>query len=340
LRRIYPANKWKSGDYIKDLQEVTLPDDWDSSQAVFYLGFWNGPHRLHVSKGNNDGDNRAEALALRVARGPAKEAPELARLIARRVTGTIELDGKLDESDWGAAQPTAPFVNTMSGDAGSFEVHARVLYDAERLYVAFDVEDDYLKSSFEKHDDHLWEQDTVEVMLDPDGDGKNYFEIQVAPTGVVFDTAYDSRRKPQPFGRLDWSSQTKAGVDVRGTLGDDEQDKGYTVEMAIPWSAIALPAAPAIPPAAGATWRINFYVMDARAKGQRAVGWSPPLVGDFHVPQRFGRVVFPQAALAAAPAAPAPATATQQAPAAAPKPAPAAASADGPPPPPTAAPNE
>jgi hypothetical protein len=44
-------------------------------------------------------------------------------------------------------------------------------------------------------------------------------------------------------------------------------------------------------PPEGSTWRVNFYVMDTqRGGGQRAVGWSPPLEGDFHVPARFGRV--------------------------------------------------
>ena len=297
VRRVHPVESWKSGEYIKDVQEITLPSDWDSSEAVFYLGFWNGPHRLHVAKGKNDGDNRAEALVVPVGGAGSGAADEkLPRLIARYARGPIALDGKLEESDWGAAQPTGRFVATMSGNRGTFEAGARVLYNAENLYVAFEVQDDYLKSELSEHDDHLWTQDAVEVMIDPDGDGMNYFEIQVAPSGAVFDTAYDTRRKPKPYGKMDWSSDTKAGVDVRGTIGDDEPDKGYTVEMAIPWSSIGTPEAPAMPPAKGATWRINFYVMDARDKGQRAVGWSPPMVGDFHVPKRFGRVVFPEPA--------------------------------------------
>jgi hypothetical protein len=34
--------------------------------------------------------------------------------------------------------------------------------------------------------------------------------------------------------------------------------------------------------------------MDARPNGQRAVGWSPPRIGDFHTLDKFGRVVFPE----------------------------------------------
>jgi hypothetical protein len=96
-----------------------------------------------------------------------------------------------------------------------------------------------------------------------------------------------------------WSSGAIAKVALDGEVNDDDDDEGYTVELAIPWSAFAAGATPAKPPNAGATWRMNFFVMDTREKGQRAVGWSPPLVGDFHTLERFGRVVFPQAAAAA-----------------------------------------
>jgi hypothetical protein len=295
VRELYPAEVWKKGDYIRDLQEVTLPEDWNSQQAIFYLGFWNGPHRLHVTVGKSDGDNRAEGLVLPVDSGPP--APEPPRLIARRLTAPLKIDGKLDEPDWAAAQTSEAFVQTMTGQKGSFAAHVRVAYDAQNIYCAFEVEDDYLKSTFTQPDDHLWEQDAVEIMIDPDGDGKNYFEIQASTGGVIFDTRYDSRRRPQPFGDIGWSSHAVAKLTLDGTPNDEEADKGYTVEMSMPWSAFDAGANPADPPGAGEQWRMNFFVMDSREHGQRAVGWSPPLIGDFHTLNRFGRVVFPQAAV-------------------------------------------
>jgi hypothetical protein len=298
MRRLYPVERWKKGEYLKDPQEVTLPDDWNSDAATFYLGFYNGPSRLAITAGPQDKENRAEAVTVKVLEGSAQRSqPEVPRLVARRISGPITLDGKLDEPDWQGAQSTAPFVQTMTGAEGSFVANARVLYDAEHLYVGYRVHDDYLKSTFEKHDEHLWEQDCVELMVDPDGDRRNYFEVQVSPAGVVFDTRYDSRRKPQPFGDVAWSSLANAAVSVQGKLNDDGEDEGYTVELAIPWRAFAAGATPAEPPKAGETWRMNFFVMDAREKGQRAVGWSPPLIGDFHTLERFGRVVFPHAAV-------------------------------------------
>jgi hypothetical protein len=49
-----------------------------------------------------------------------------------------------------------------------------------------------------------------------------------------------------------------------------------------------------VPPALGDKWRLNMFRMDypKDAKSQTALGWSPPLVGDFHKLDRFGEIVF------------------------------------------------
>jgi hypothetical protein len=296
VRELYPEPSWKAGEFIRDKQEITIAPDWRSPTASFYLGFWKGNTRLEIVTGPHDAEKRALALTLPVIPGRGTEIP---RLIARRATAPIAIDGKLDEADWKATEQTAPFVQTMTGNKGAFVASARVLYDATNLYVGYEVADQYLKCTFSKNDDHLWEQDAVELMVDPDGDGKNYFEIQVSPTDLVFDTRYESRRVPRPFGDMAWSSAANAKVQLRGKVNDEDADEGYTVELAIPWTAFAAGSTPATPPAAGAVWRMNFFVMDALEKGQRAVGWSPPLIGDFHTLDRFGRVVFPQAAVSA-----------------------------------------
>lgn len=202
------------------------------------------------------------------------------------------IDGRLDDAVWADAPETAAFVGTMTGDPASPHVTARIAWDDANVYVAFEVDDDYLKCTLSGHDPHLWEQDTVEIMLDPGGDGRNYFELQLSPTEQIFDTRYDSRRVPQPFGHVDWDSGMRGAAVVRGTVNDDEDDEGYVAELAIPWGAFHAGSPPADPPRAGDEWRIALYVLDARREGQGGVGWSPPLVGDFHVPDRFGRVVF------------------------------------------------
>src|SRR5690606_3068212 len=161
-------------------------------------------HRLAIRRGDNDGENRVRAASIELGSGPAAAADRPARpepvvepppaLDAKRASGRITIDGKLEESDWANAARTAAFVNTRTGGGAPFEASARMLWDDDNLYVAFEVADDFVKNTIRERDGHLWEQDAVEVFLDPGSDGRNYFELQVSPTGQIFDTRYDTRR--------------------------------------------------------------------------------------------------------------------------------------------------
>jgi hypothetical protein len=203
-----------------------------------------------------------------------------------------KLDGSLGDPIWRLANTTQAFVETRRGGVAPFQASAKLLWDDHHLYVGADVDDTLLRASHTERDDHLWEQDCVELMVDPDGDGKSYFEIQISPRGVVFDTRFDRPRVPRPFGHTDWDSKVRVGVSLRGKLDDREADAGYTVEIAIPWQAFSLSGKPLGPPAIGDEWRANMYVMDLLQDRQQAAAWSPLGTGDFHVPRRFGILAF------------------------------------------------
>ena len=189
----------------------------------------------------------------------------------------------------------------MTGAPVDQKTEAKLLWDNKFLYVAFDNADTDVWSSLTKRDDKLWTQEAVELMIDADGNGKTYVELQVAPNGNVFDTylpeyrkyedSIDPKKKP-----YSWNSKMKVKVNVDGTLNKrDDQDKGWTVEMAIPLEDVRGmdKHAAKLPPAPGDTWRINMFRMDVPAgKPQQASGWSPPMVGDFHALDKFGDLVF------------------------------------------------
>lgn len=214
------------------------------------------------------------------------------KLVLVQTKQPLRLDGSLGDPVWGFANTTRAFVETRHGGVAPVQASAKLLWDELYLYVGVEVHDALLRASHTERDDYLWEQDCVELMIDPSGDGKNYFEIQVSPRGVVFDTRYDSRRVPQPFGHTDWDSKVRLGVSARGDLDDQEADAGYTVEIAIPWQAFSLDRKPIAPPAIGDEWRANLYVMDLIEDQQQAAAWSPLGTGDFHVPRRFGILAF------------------------------------------------
>jgi hypothetical protein len=80
----------------------------------------------------------------------------------------------------------------------------------------------------------------------------------------------------------------KAAVTVDGTIDKPgDKDKGYTVEVAIPWASFT--KSKNHPPKGGDEWRMNFYAM----KNNSGVAWSPILgQGNFHKASRFGRVLW------------------------------------------------
>ncbi len=295
VRRMYPVGRYREGEYVRDVQEITLPENFDAAEAAVYLGVYRGDERLPIRNGADDGDSRVRVVSLPTggARPASAANADLPRLRAIHTTGPIVLDGRLSEVDWQRATPTRAFVDTISGAVAPFAVTTYATWYDAAFYVAFNVADPRLLSPFQNLDDHLWEQDCVEIMLDPGGDGLNYFELQANPRGAVFDTRYDTRRQPQPFGHVDWNSGMRVGVTLRGSVDDELEDEGYTVELAIPWTSLRAGSPQAsTPPAPGEVWRGNFYVMNKLPNGMQAAGWSAPRIPDFHFPPRFGEIVF------------------------------------------------
>ncbi len=91
---------------------------------------------------------------------------------------------------------------------------------------------------------------------------------------------------------LSWSSHALHAVHVDGTLNDpSDVDRGWTVELAIPFS--SLTGMPRPRPARGDRWKFNLYRL-RQGPGQPNEGqaYSPPLRGDFHALDRFATLRF------------------------------------------------
>lgn len=320
VRRYYQPERWQAGQYIRDEQPITLPEEWGADEAILFVGLWKDDHRLAVRSGPSDGENRVRAASFEVSGGSAAaepEAPEppeptLPAPPTLRVVQTadpIDIDGQLDEAAWNRTARTAAFVNPVSAEAASFRSGARALFDDDNLYVAFEVQDAFIQNTIDERDGHLWNQDAVEIFIDPDGNGRDYFEVQVSPTGQVFDTRFDAPHLPPQFGHVDWNAQVRAEVALRGTANDEEADQGYTVEIAIPWSSFTVDGTPVERPQPGASWRMNLFAVNlVGAAGTQFAAWSPIGGNDFHTPARFGRALFVNPPAPTAQAAPAPTT--------------------------------
>ena len=77
-------------------------------------------------------------------------------------------------------------------------------WDEANLYVAFASTDAEPWGRLKSRDARLWEEEVVEVFLDPDGDGRNYAELEVSPHNVVVDLLIP---QPRAGGKtaLEWN---------------------------------------------------------------------------------------------------------------------------------------
>ncbi len=123
---------------------------------------------------------------------------------------------------------------------------------------------------YENEDDALWEEEVVEIFIDPDGDGENYLELEVNPLNVVVDLLIYTA-SPEWAGSLAWDiAGLKTAVQVYGTVNDSLQiDHGWTVEIAIPWTAMADSVSGGHRPSGGDIWRLNLYRIER--KGGRKI---------------------------------------------------------------------
>lgn len=227
---------------------------------------------------------RGEAL-------PVTHAPKVA-------AAAMRIDGALDEAPWRAAG-TGGLVHPGSGDpapGSRVQAVAWFAWSDEHLYLAARVGDRNPVAPFrpEEVDPHLWERSSaVELMLQPGdpGDNRGYYEIQADTVCAQWTTRFDDYNRPQtvgPDGRRHFGHEAwSPAIVCAARPGPD----GYTLELAIPWSALAEGARTSVPPRPGDTWRANVYTF---RDGQRdALAWSPLRgQGNFHFAPRFGRVVF------------------------------------------------
>ena len=303
--------RWEKGKVYVDEQTYKVPADVAGAEVTVMVGVWKGDARLRVISGPNDGDNGAIVGKVKTGVEPkpaeAHTANDVPDLVVRKLAdgAKITVDGKADEPEWGAAASTGPFVDVGTGKANtSFPVDgsARLMWDDKNLYVFCDVKEKEFYTGFTDAKSQpesftaagqpkLWTKDAVEMMVDPDpsGDNKDYYELQINPQNKVFKSQFDTLQQPSggpngPFGHEDWDPKLKSAVAIQRDA--DGKVAGYTVEIAIPWTAYAKAKQP---PAGGEVWRLNFYAM----KNNGGVAWSPILgQGNFHKATRFARVTW------------------------------------------------
>ena len=191
-------------------------------------------------------------------------------------------NGRLTDAEW-LALPGHNFSLTATGEAPRQATYVRTCCDRDaRLWlVRFDGDDDEIRSDFTEHDDPIFQQDVFEMFYSDTGESCQYKELETSPRNVTFDADITYHAPGKFTGNWPW---TLEGWTSETTY--DEASRRLTSVWAIPFDSLAREPVP------GLEMAINFYRIDRSDKGDEFQAWSPTGSHGFHMPSRFGKVIF------------------------------------------------
>jgi hypothetical protein len=234
--------------------------------------------------------------------------------IAYRAEKPIAVDGHLDEAAWQAAPWTDDFVDILgpSMPVPRFRTRARILWDSTNLYIGAELAEPDVWATITERDAVIFRDNDFEVFIDPDGDTQSYYELEVNALGTAWDLYLPKAYRDEGHAMNGWDIHgLRVGVRVDGTLNHPgDVDRGWTVELALPWAALRDAANTASPPRPGDQWRMNFSRVEWRTRVDRGryakltdptTGkplpednwlWTPQGVVNVHYPEMWGFVQF------------------------------------------------
>ena len=264
------------------------------------------------------------------------DADAIEQYTALSIDEDIVIDGLLDEAAWQSAPRSPRFEDLISGGVAMHDTRAAVLWDRDYLYVGYWLEEPDVQGTLTERDAPIYTNNDAELFIA----GRDaYYEFEINALGTIYevffvwDEAYGGggfeqvpelrmdHPQARPFNGVGLKEHPRGmrtgffgydlpglrtAVHVDGTLNDDtDRDRGWTVELAVPWEGLTWLAAAdgrALPPEDGDVWRLDFsrfnqYKEAPPAEDSGGWAWSTHGVWDSHVPECFPFIRFSTAGL-------------------------------------------
>jgi len=267
---------------------------------------------------------------------PPCNVDDIPHYTSYKIDSAIQIDGKLDELIWQNAPRSNSFRDLISGESTIHDTRVAVLWDDDFLYVGYWIEEPNLQATLTKRDAPIYTNNDVELFIA----GKDaYYEFEINAYGTIYEVlfiweesyvkkgynlmeVFDREQagvrsfngvglKNHPrggrIGYWNWDfAGLQSAVFLDGTINnDDDRDRGWTVELALPWSGmdvLAMGDNSSLPPQDNDVWRMDFsrfnqYKEAPPANDSGGWAWSPHGVWDSHVPECFTYVQFSESAI-------------------------------------------
>lgn len=213
-----------------------------------------------------------------------------------RAAGPIAIDANWDKTAWKNVKPVD--LTYFMGDRPEHfpKTQARMLYDDQAIYVIFRVEDRYVRAVARKHQDPVCRDSCAEFFFTPGTDtAAGYFNLEMNCGGtMLFNFQVVPRQNSIPIAAADLQRIDVAHTQPQTVEPEVEAPTTWTVEYRIPVDILAKYYPGVKKPAAGVSWRANFYKCGDKTSHPHWLTWSfvDRPQPDFHVPEWFGTISF------------------------------------------------
>lgn len=237
--------------------------------------------------------------------------------ICYAASNTIKIDGKIDEESWSLAPWTGDFIDIEGSEKPEprFKTRAKMLWDSVYFYIAAEMEEPHVWGKLIKRDAVIYHDNDFEVFIDPDGDTHEYYELEVNALNTQWDLLINKPYRDGGPAINAWDIQgLKTAVYIDGTINNpNDTDRGWSIEIAIPWEVLSQCAHRPSPPENRDIWRVNFsrvewqmniengqYVKQIDSTTGKNLPennwvWSPQGLIAMHYPEMWGYVQFSKA---------------------------------------------
>lgn len=258
--------------------------------------------------------------------------------LAKKISGPIKIDGNLNKEIWKSAQWSKRFVDMVNGSTAIYDTRAAILWNNTHLYLAFYAEEPFLEAKLTERDSIIFLENDLELFIDG-GDCYYELEVNAANTiyevffiwkdaylngdkfnlpefdvhqkeAYTFGGDYDRTgssfwKGTHPRG-VRWSFTNydmpglETAVQLDGTLNDHSDiDKGWSLEIGIPWKSLELLAnGRSLPPSNGDVWKMflgrfqKLVLSGKEIQPHPAMALNSHGIYDTHLPEKWSKIRF------------------------------------------------
>ena len=207
-----------------------------------------------------------------------------------RKSDDFKLSGTGTDVHWNKASWT--IIPALKTDPKSYNTKAKLLYSDTGIYFLFFCEDNKLSVTMQADFLDLWNEDVIELFIQPDAATPAYFEYELSPLNYELPiTIYNEKGKLNSWIPFHYEDERKTRHAVTTQGGEQKSNANvhsWTSEIFIPYKLLK----PLIKekPSSGSRWRGNLNRIDYD-KGETLWTWQRNS-GDFHEYDKFGIFQF------------------------------------------------